>query len=119
MFPRENPLFGCTRSKPSQCSDPAGLTLASDFGFCFQCQAGSSLVLRRPIETTGFIRSQLTDVCAAEPGLMRIQISRDTAESFSSAKILPDASVSCAPNKLKEVATEGDQAYIDSSSTRD
>jgi hypothetical protein len=52
MLARENYLFGCTRSKPSQSSVPAGLTLASDFAFCFQCQAGSSLVLRRPIETT-------------------------------------------------------------------
>jgi acyl-CoA synthetase (AMP-forming)/AMP-acid ligase II len=33
-----------------------GLTLASDFSFCFQCQAGSSLVLRRPIEITELIR---------------------------------------------------------------
>jgi hypothetical protein len=31
---------------------PAGLTTAGDFGFCFQCQAGSSLVLHRPIEIT-------------------------------------------------------------------
>ncbi|MFZ3216545.1 MAG: hypothetical protein WA192_10845, partial [Candidatus Acidiferrales bacterium] len=45
-------LFACTRSKPSQSSVPAGLILASDFGFCFQCQVGPSLVLRRPIETT-------------------------------------------------------------------
>src|SRR5271156_3293411 len=56
MLARENHLFGCTRSKPSQGSVPAGLTLASDFGFCFQCQAGSSLVLRRPIETTQLTR---------------------------------------------------------------
>ena len=52
MLLRENHLFGCTRPKPSQGSVLAGLTLASDFGFCFQCQAGSSLVLRRPIEIT-------------------------------------------------------------------
>jgi hypothetical protein len=45
-------MFGCTQSTPSQSSVPAGLTLASDSGFCFQCQAGSSLVLRRPIEIT-------------------------------------------------------------------
>jgi hypothetical protein len=57
MLPRENHLFGCTRSKPSQSSVPAGLALASDFGFCFQCQAGSSLVLRRPIEITGLTRT--------------------------------------------------------------
>jgi hypothetical protein len=40
---------GCTRSKPSQGSVPAGLTLASDFSFCFQCKVGSSLVLRLSI----------------------------------------------------------------------
>jgi hypothetical protein len=56
MLALENHLFGCTRSKPSQCSVPASLTLASDFGFCFQCQALSSLVLRRPIEITRLIR---------------------------------------------------------------
>jgi hypothetical protein len=49
---RENHLFGCARLKPSQDSVPAGLTLTSDLGICFQCQAGSSLVLRRPIEIT-------------------------------------------------------------------
>jgi hypothetical protein len=56
MLPWEDHLFGFTWTKPSQGSVPAALTLASEFGFCFQCQAGSSLVLRRPIETTGFIR---------------------------------------------------------------
>ncbi len=55
MLPRENHLSGCTRSKPSQGSVPAGLALASDFSFCFQCKVGSSLVLRRPIETTAVI----------------------------------------------------------------
>jgi hypothetical protein len=55
MLARESPLFGCTRPKPSQGSVPVGLTLASDFGFCFQCKVGSSLVLRRPIETTSLI----------------------------------------------------------------
>jgi hypothetical protein len=38
--------------KPSQGSVPAGLALALDFSFCFQCRVGSSLVLRRPIKTT-------------------------------------------------------------------
>jgi|HubBroStandDraft_1064217.scaffolds.fasta_scaffold133563_2 hypothetical protein len=52
MLARENHLFGCTRSKPSQSSVPADLTPTSDFGFCFQCQAGPSLVLHRPIEIT-------------------------------------------------------------------
>jgi hypothetical protein len=56
MLRRGNHLFGGTRSKPSQSSVSPGLTLASDFSFCFQCQAGSSLVLRRPIEITAFIR---------------------------------------------------------------
>ena len=37
-------------------SVPAGLSLASDFAFCFQCQPGSSLVLPRPIEITALIR---------------------------------------------------------------
>jgi hypothetical protein len=49
-------VFGRTRSNPSQSSVSPGLTLASDFGFCFQCQAGSSLVLHRPIEITALIR---------------------------------------------------------------
>jgi hypothetical protein len=57
MFARENHLFGRTQSKPSQSSVWAGLALASDFGFCFQCRAGSSFVLRRPIEITAFIGS--------------------------------------------------------------
>jgi len=34
-------MFGCTRSILSQSSVPAGPALASDSGFCFQCQAGS------------------------------------------------------------------------------
>src|SRR5271154_5573335 len=55
MLPRENHLFGCTRSKPSQGSVPTDLTLASDFSLCFHCKGGSSLVLRRPIETTALI----------------------------------------------------------------
>jgi hypothetical protein len=55
MLPREIHLFGRAGPKPNQGSVPAGLTLAGDFGFCFQCQVGSSLVLRRPIEITRFI----------------------------------------------------------------
>jgi hypothetical protein len=54
-LPRENHLFGCTRSKPSLGSVPAGLALANDFSFCFQCEVGLSLALRRPIETTTLI----------------------------------------------------------------
>jgi DNA-binding winged helix-turn-helix (wHTH) protein/tetratricopeptide (TPR) repeat protein len=61
MLALENHLFGCTRSKPSQCSVPASLTLASDFGFCFQCQALSSLVLRRPIEITTYYSNVIGD----------------------------------------------------------
>jgi hypothetical protein len=37
MLPRENQLFGFTWTRPSQGSVPAGLTLAGDYGFCFQC----------------------------------------------------------------------------------
>ena len=35
-FPRRSDLFGCTRSKPSQGSVPADLTLASDLAFVFK-----------------------------------------------------------------------------------
>ena len=52
MVPRENHLFGGAGPEPSQDRVPDGLTLAGDFGFCFQCQAGFTLVLRRPIEIT-------------------------------------------------------------------
>jgi hypothetical protein len=55
MLPRENHLFGYTRSKCSQGNVSAGLIPASDFSFCFRCEAGSSLVLRRPIETAALI----------------------------------------------------------------
>ena len=41
---------------------PAGLTLASDFGFCFQCRANSRFVLRRPIEITALIRRWLQEM---------------------------------------------------------
>src|SRR5277367_471506 len=52
MLPRENQLCGCARPNATQGSVPAGLALACDFAFRFQCQMGSSLVLHRPIETT-------------------------------------------------------------------
>ena len=55
MLVRENHLFGCARLKPSQGSVPFALNLTSDLGICFQCQAGSSLVLRRPLEITALI----------------------------------------------------------------
>src|SRR5271168_3389714 len=57
MLLHENHLFGCTRPKPSQGSVPAGLSLASKFAFCFQCEESLSLVLHRPIETTALIRT--------------------------------------------------------------
>jgi hypothetical protein len=59
MLVREKHLFGSTPSKHRQGSVPARLTLTSYFGFCFQCQTGSSLVLRRPIETTPVIDTYL------------------------------------------------------------
>ena len=52
MLPLENYQFSATGPKPNQDTIPAGVTLAGDFGFCFQCQVGSSLVLRRSIEIT-------------------------------------------------------------------
>ena len=52
MLPLENYLFSATEPKPSQDSIPAGVSLAGDFGFRFQCDADSSLVLRPPIEIT-------------------------------------------------------------------
>jgi hypothetical protein len=52
MLPRENQLCGCARPNATRGSVPAGLALACDFAFRFQCQMGSSLVLHRPIETT-------------------------------------------------------------------
>jgi hypothetical protein len=52
MLARENHLFGRARLKPSQGCVPAAVTLTSDLGICFQYQAGSILVLRRPIEIT-------------------------------------------------------------------
>jgi hypothetical protein len=55
MLPRENHLFVCTQPRPSQGDVLAGLTLASDFSFGFQCQAGSSLVLHRPVECAALI----------------------------------------------------------------
>jgi hypothetical protein len=58
MLLRENHLFGCSWLKPSQASVSVGLALAADFGFCFQCKGGSSLVLRRPIEIAAFIGTQ-------------------------------------------------------------
>jgi hypothetical protein len=72
MLPRKNRPFGCTRPKPSQGSVPSDPTPASDFGSCFQCQAGSSLVLRRSIEITPFcgrviVENALAQNCALEP----------------------------------------------------
>jgi hypothetical protein len=52
-----------SRRKPSQGSVPAGLTLASDSSFCFQCKEGSGFVLRRPIEITAFIGHKQRVIC--------------------------------------------------------
>ena len=52
LLAREDHVFCCTRSKPTQGCVPAGPTVASDLSFCFQCQECSCLVLRRPIEIT-------------------------------------------------------------------
>ena len=52
MLPWEDHLIGFTWTRPSQASVLSELTFASDFGFCFQCKVGWSLVLHRPIETT-------------------------------------------------------------------
>jgi hypothetical protein len=41
-FPGRTHLFGRTRSKPSQGSVPADLTLASGFSLCFHCKLGST-----------------------------------------------------------------------------
>jgi hypothetical protein len=49
---RENHLFGRARLEPSQGCVSAAITLTGDVGIRFQSQAGSSLVLRRPIEIT-------------------------------------------------------------------
>src|SRR5208337_3679030 len=54
-FPGRADLFGCTRSKPSQCSVPADLTLARGVSLCFHCKLGPCSVLRRPIATTRLI----------------------------------------------------------------
>jgi hypothetical protein len=55
MLARKNHLFGGTQSRPSQGNVPADVTPTSDFSFRFQCQVGSSLVLRRPIAITRVI----------------------------------------------------------------
>ena len=69
MLPRENHLFAFTWTKPSQGSIPAGLIPVSDFGFCFQCQPGSSVVLRPPIEITAFIRHYVLLILTIAPPL--------------------------------------------------
>ena len=73
MLAREKHLFGCTRSKPSHSSVPAGLILAGEFGICFQCQAGSSLVLRRPIEIT-----RVTGHLLFDPISLVLRLTRDS-----------------------------------------
>src|SRR5271156_1642058 len=88
MFPLENYLFSATGPKPNQDTIPAGVTLAGGFGFCFQCQVGSSLVLHRPIEITRLIRhleliSPMADITKAVSILIR-QRSCTRSRRFSS-----------------------------------
>jgi|HubBroStandDraft_1064217.scaffolds.fasta_scaffold03500_2 hypothetical protein len=71
MLLRENHLFGCSWLKPSQASVSVGLALAADFGFCFQCKGGSSLVLRRPIEIAALIRSYRLIPCENQMNSIR------------------------------------------------
>jgi hypothetical protein len=85
IFPRENHVFGCTRTKASQSSVPSGLNLASDFGFRFQCQAGSSLALRRPIEITDVIGQRR--FCAKHIPLLPAHLEK-LSESFLISEII-------------------------------
>ncbi len=78
MLPQADHLFGRSQLKPSQGSVPAGLALASDFSFSFQCKVGSSLVLRRPIETAALIRTcTLRRYNAALCGFAHVQVERN------------------------------------------
>jgi len=82
MLPLENYLFSATGPKPNQDTIPAGVTLAGDFGFCFQCQVGSSLVLHRPIEITALIRTlikQLLDPSLSVVGQFDFHILSNSA----------------------------------------
>src|SRR5271156_2533181 len=73
MLPWGDHLFGGSGPKPSQGSVPAGPIQACDFGFCFQCQVGSSVVLRRPIEITALIghvnSGPISLLCYRVPGV--------------------------------------------------
>ena len=79
MLPRENHLFGCARPKPSQGSVPVGLALASDISFCFQCEVGSILVLRRPIEIAALTRHVDYFQVARQPGTTEITYYKPTS----------------------------------------
>src|SRR5271155_4213463 len=76
MLPLENYLFSATGPKPNQDTIPAGITLAGDFGFCFQCQVGSSLVLHRPIEITRVIGQVTTAVKIRDSGTEGLRFER-------------------------------------------
>jgi hypothetical protein len=93
MLPRQDHRFGFTWTKPSLGSVPAGLTLASDFGFCFQCQRGSSLVLHRPIEITG-VTGHVDLVIHGASGRLGVGISLQTRyQGVSISCSFPDRSL--------------------------
>src|SRR5229473_872301 len=67
-FPWRTDLFGCTRSKPSQGSVPADLTLASKFGPCFQYRLASSQCCVHPLRPPGLPDMSRVAVYAAKGG---------------------------------------------------
>ncbi len=83
--PGRSDLFGCTRSKPSQGSVPADLTLASDLAFVFNASRVRPECCGRPIETTALItRGISSDLRAATSGCLlvpqtidRVEVGRD------------------------------------------
>jgi len=85
MLSRVLHLFGYSRPKPGQGSVPARLILASDFGFCFQCNAGSCLVSHRPIEITRLVgtwpRGSTTSCTVALYSILALFASLDTQQS--------------------------------------
>jgi hypothetical protein len=81
MLPPEIHLFGRTRSKPGQGSVLDGLALASDFGFCFQCQVSSRFVLHRPIEITA-LTGQVSFCSEPFRGLRQVGEKRDSSCHF-------------------------------------
>jgi len=98
MLPQQNHPFGAIQAKPSQSSVPAGLTLASVFGFCFQCQVGSSLVLRRPIETTAL---SLTTPTVSRDFILIVLVSTNTPFLWHASRVSVAALFHlCHPNSL-------------------